>query len=122
MEACLSAKGSTGCCRRERAFERLRRNRTIAIKMVMRTKDPMTAPAMMPAFLFLPRIAPTAVGLPCSSLSLVGWGSELVTLSRAETLRNRTPQKVRYTSHRGTYEVTVPVPSVELVLGLIPED
>ena len=89
IEACLSLKGSTGfCCtielrlkpsQREWTFERFRRYRAVAIKIEMRTKDPMTAPTMIPAFLFLRGTAPT-VG--CSSLPLVGWRVGLATLLR----------------------------------------
>jgi hypothetical protein len=52
--------------------------------MATRTKDPMTAPAMMPVVLFLDDTA--AAGVGCESLPLVGWGVELVTLLRTETL------------------------------------
>jgi hypothetical protein len=122
IEACLSVKRSTGCCRtiesrlnlsrRERAFERLRRSRAIAIEMVMRTSDPMTAPMTIPVVPFLPATAPTAVGLSCSPLPLVGL------LRMTLMLLNRIPQKGKYTSNRGTYEGARPslVPSVPLAL------
>jgi hypothetical protein len=48
--------------------------------MVTNTKDPMTAPAMMPVMPFLLDIAAVVVG--CGSLWLVGWGVELVPLLR----------------------------------------
>jgi hypothetical protein len=103
IEACLSVKGSTGCCStvelrlklsgRERCLERLRRHRAVAVKMATRTKDPMTAPVTMPVMLFLLDTAAVIVG--CESLPLVGWGMGLVTLLRTETVWKRTPQKGR---------------------------
>jgi hypothetical protein len=76
---------------RERCLERLRRYRAVAAKMATRTKDPMTAPAIMPVMFFLLDTAAAVVG--CESLPLVGWGVELVPLLMMETLSNRTSQK-----------------------------
>jgi hypothetical protein len=52
--------------------------------------------------LFLLDTAAAVVG--CESLPLVSWGVELVPLLMTETLWNRTSQKGKYTSNRGTYE------------------
>jgi hypothetical protein len=69
---------------RERSLERLRRYSAIVTKMATRTKDPMTAPAMMPVLLFLDDTAAAVVG--CESLPLVAWAVGLVPLLRTETL------------------------------------